>query len=254
MESLILELKRTLLQQIANGLTLIFAIGTLIGCLFILLKRRHHGRFYHLLWLLIPFMVIWRTITGVVSIRYVAMLLVPAAALTVFAGIGMERLLRLLHQKFPFFPQWTARAFSRTFCFCIFGGALLMAHHALSSQQEIHQQVYKFTRKYLSDNPGVTVLVRQEDESSFQYYTGARTAVYHTDTTSGILKVLRRPDSRGKHFLIALRCSPKTVPRFEKRHLPRGAEIKQLHTVQGRKKRKSAFFYRCTWDQKNARQ
>ena len=41
---------QTFFQQIPNGVCLIFAIGSLVATVFMLPKRRHHGRFYAFLW------------------------------------------------------------------------------------------------------------------------------------------------------------------------------------------------------------
>lgn len=251
MESMIFELKRTLLQQIPNGLTLIFAIGSLTALVFLFLKRRH-GKLYLCFWLLILFMLLWRMVTGVISTRYVAMLVVPAGILTALVGLRSASCLRVLHQKFPSIPQWSFRWFPRLFLLFITGGLLLMARHDLSSQQDIYRKVYSYVREYSARHPDATVLVRMEEESSFRYYTGVRTGAYYEETPQSVLATLHHPFYRGKHLLIVMRCSRKEAPVFESRLLPAGAEMELLHAVQGRKKRKSVFFYRCTWRRNNS--
>ena len=246
MESMIFELKRTLLQQIPNGLTLIFAIGSLTALVFLFLKRRH-GKLYLCFWLLILFMLLWRMVTGVISTRYVAMLVVPAGILTALVGLRSASCLRVLHRKIPAIPQWSFQWLPRLFLLCITGGLLLMARHDLSSQQDIYRKVYAYAREYSARHPDATVLVRLEEESNLRYYTGVRTGAYYEETPQSILATLHHPFYRGKHLLIAMRYSRKEAPVFESRLLPAGAELKLLHAVQGRKKRKSVFFYRCTW-------
>ena len=243
MESMIAKILHTLFQQITNGVTLIFAIGTLTGCFFILLKKRHHPRFYLCFWVLILFMVIWRAVIGIVSSRYAIMLVIPAVILTAFTGLRGESCWRLLCRKYQFLPRWFAKFISRAVLAGTSAGALLMAHHALSANQRLYKEVFKAVAGYKTISPGVVILTDKDECARTQYYSGIKTISFKSAKTKDILAKLKSKELRNKDVLVLLRTSEAKQLSIPARLLPRGKKLTLFKKISPYKKRKGINIY-----------
>ena len=243
MESLIEKLLNTLFQEITNGVTLIFAIGTLISCFFILLKKRHHTPFYLCFWVLIPFMVVWRIAIGIVSIRYAVVLVFPAVLLTAFTGLRGESYWRLLCRKYTFLPRWFAKFISRAVLVGTSIGALLMAQHAMSANQSLFHEIINTVCEYKKAHPAITVLIDHRDAPKVKYYTGAEVVGAKSAAAKDMLIVLKSKKMRNKDLLIVLSSSQDNTFSINEKNFPRGKKLVLIQKILPRKKRKGVNIY-----------
>ena len=245
MENIITKIFHTLFQQITNGVTLIFAIGTLIACFFILLKRRHHGSFYLHFWLLLLFMIIWRMIVGIISNRYALLLVVPAVMLTAFTGLRGESCWQLLRRKYTFLPRWFAKFISRAVLLGTSAGALLMAHHALTGNQDVYAETFNTIDEYKTRLPGLVLMTDSDEFARTKYYTNAPTVLFKSAAPKHILQQLRSPALRNKNVLIILRSAEAADLAIKPKDLPPGKKLQLCKNItpKGRRKGVKLFLY-----------
>lgn len=243
MESMIAKIFSTLFQAITNGVTLIFAIGTLIACAFILLKKRHHAPFYLCFWVLVTFMVLWRAVVGIISNRYAILLVFPAVMLTAFTGLRGESYWRLLCRKYTFLPRWFAKFISRAVLVGTSAGALLMAHHALSANQTLYREIFKTVAEYKAVSPGVVILIDEKERARIQYYSGIQTFSFKPAKANDILEKLSSKELCSKDVLVILRTSEAKKRSIQTGGLPNGKKITLLKKITPYKKRKGVNVY-----------
>ena len=243
MESMIAKIFSSLFREIPNGVTLIFAIGTLIACAFILLKKRHHAPFYLCFWVLVTFMVLWRAVVGIITARYTILLVFPAVMLTAFTGLRGESYWRLLCRKYSFLPRWFAKFISRAVLVGTSAGALLMAHHALSANQTIYVEIISTVREYKKVNPALMVLIDHRDGPKVKYYTGANVIGAESAAAKDILTSLKSGQLRNKDVLIVLSSSDDNTFSIKPGDFPEGKKLFLIKKISPRKKRKGVNIY-----------
>ena len=247
MENLSKELCRTLFQQIPNGLCLIFAIGALLGMLLVLLKRRQHNPLLLCFGAAVFLMLSWRLVVGVLATRYVAVLVIPAILLTAFVGVRGRVLWYLYCKRFPRLPRWFGTFFARAVLLGCSGGALWMAHHSLTSGQQLHKEMFRSLSEFRREMPSLKVLMAEGEVLRARYYAGIDVIPL---TNSSRQNILRKLVSAGANVpvLVVVRARRKEpLLQFGKNELPAGATWKVVKKIDAEtRKGKGVVFYLYT--------
>jgi len=237
----------TFFQQIPNGTCLIFSIGTLIAAALMLPKRRHHGRFYAFFWGAFLFMVLWRSCKGIISVRYASILIYPMVIATAFMGLRAEAWWRLLCRRFRRLPAWFGRALAWIGLFGCAGGALLIAHHKLSTPTGPSREMFAAISECRERYPDVRVLTRGNEADRISYYTKVPCIPLEESRKELFLESLNAVTEPDRHLLVVMedRHLEKLEPRKEE--LRPGAELSPVFEKRSRKakhKDLKVYFYR----------
>ena len=238
---------QTFFQQIPNGVCLIFAIGSLVATVFILSKRRHHGRFYAFLWCAFFFMGLWRCFKGIIAVRYAAILIYPMVAATAFAAFRGEAWWRLLCRRFPRLPGGFGRVISLACLFGCAGGALLISHYKLSAQPRSYTTICRTIAEYRKQYPDIRILVRSNDADRLTYHTKVPSISVAENKKELFLHALNCVIEPDKHFLVVAMDRQLGVFEPRKEELRPDAEFFRIRAKRFRKsKRKDLdiYFYR----------
>lgn len=228
---MITEFCRTFFQQLPNGLCLIFAIGVIVCLVFVLPKRKHHNPLYAAFWLAILTMVLWRLVVGLVAVRYVSVLIIPAVMMTAFVGFRAESWWRWLHRRYRFLPRFVGRILPRLLVYGCSAGALAMAVYNCVAGQKFYQETYKTIREYRQKDPAARVLIQDDEQFRTRYYTGAATLRLKNNTRDEVKKFLNNPEAN-RTLLVVMRDRPKySRIDFSATELAPGAEWKLLRRV-----------------------
>ena len=241
MERMTKELCRTLFQQIPNGLCLIFAIGSLIGFVLFLLKRRQHNPLRFCFGTAVAFILSWRLVVGVLATRYISILVIPAVLLTAFVGIRGRVLWRFFCKKYPRLPRWFGTFFARAVLLGCSGGALWMAYHALSSGQEARQELYRSLKEYRQSISRLKVLTAEDDVSRSRYYTGIDTFPLLNETRQGILRSVLAAGKDAPVIAVTRSRRNETPVQFGKEELPAGAVLKAVRKIDAENRKGKGF-------------
>ena len=223
MENLIKELSRTFFQQLPNGLCLIFAIGVVVSLVFTLPKRKHHNPLYLCFWLAVLFMVGWRLVVGLVAVRYVTVLIIPAVMMTAFVGFRAESWWRWLRKKFTFLPRWVGPFASKLLVYGCSAGALAMAIYTCCAKQDFYVTSHEIIKEYCRKDPAARVLTQSDESERIRYYTGIKILGLAENSKSEIKKHFRCAEAN-RNLLVIVRDRPKySRIEFAQNELPPGA-------------------------------
>ena len=249
MEMLIKELCRTFLQQLPNGLCLIFAIGAVVCLVFTLPKRRHHNPLYGAFWLALLLMVLWRMVIGLVAVRYVAVLIIPAVMMTAFVGFRVESWWRWLRRKAPFLPRFIGKFAPWLLLWGCSAGALTMAIYNCRAGQHLYQKTYKIIREYKKSNPHAKVVVQRDDIERTAYYSKTALLPLKDNNKTEVKKYTRSVEAN-RPILFVIRDRKKySRITFAPEELPPGAKwelyrrVKRTSGRESRNKELNAYIY-----------
>ena len=241
MERLTKELCRTFFQQIPNGLCLIFAIGALIGFALFFLKRRQHNPLCFCFGTAVAFILSWRLVVGVLSTRYIFILVIPAILLTAFAGIRGRVLWRFFCKKYPRLPRWGGTFWARAVLLGCSGGALWMAYHSLSSGQQVRQELYRSLKEYRQTLPRLKVLTAEDDLARSRYYIGINTFSLLNDTRQGILRSVIAAGKDAPVMVVTHARRNEPSIQFGKKELPAGAAWQAVRKIDAETRKGKGF-------------
>lgn len=239
MEKLIKELCRTFFQQLPNGLSLIFAIGVVVCLVFVIPKRKHHNPLYLSFWGAVLFMIFWRLVVGLVAVRYVSVLIIPAVMMTAFVGFRAESWWRWLRRKYDFLPRWVGPFASKLLLYGCSAGALAMAVYTCCAKQDFYVTSHRIIKEYKQTDPSVRVLTQTDEKDRILYYTGVAPLPLKDNTKEEIKKHFRSVEAN-RNLLVIVRDRPKySRIEFTQKELPPGASWELFRRVSRSTGRKS---------------
>ena len=140
------EFLQSFFHQIPNGITLIFALSSLAAGALAMAKRHHHNRFYTFFWWTIIFMVMWRSFKGIISIRYAALLIYPAAAVIAFGCCRIGTWLRFFRGYYPRLPRRFCDVVPALLVAAAAGGCLAISWYKLTASTPVYRTIYATIR------------------------------------------------------------------------------------------------------------
>ena len=247
MSAFVVRFLQTFFQQIPNCVCLIFAIGSLVALVFMLPKRRHHGRFYALLWGAFLFIGLWRCFKGIISIRYASIMIYPMVIATAFASVRAEAWWRLLCRHFPRLPRWFGRFVALACLVGCTGGALLISRHMLNSQARAYKTIYAAISEYRQQYPDIRVLIKGNDAERITYYTKVPCISLEENQRNLFMRSLNGITEPDRHILAVVTDRHRVTLDPRKGELRPGAKlslVRKKHFREVKRKGISVYFYR----------
>ena len=239
------EFLQSFFHQIPNGITLIFALSSLAAGALAMAKRHHHNRFYTFFWWAIIFMVMWRSFKGIISIRYAALLIYPAAAVIAVGCCRIGTWLRFFRGYYPRLPRRFCDVAPALLVAAAAGGCLAISWYKLTASTPVYRTIYATIRAWRERDPGIRVIVKSDDAARITYYTKVPSIPVEGNERTTFFRVLNGVTAPNRNFLLVV----KEAGGFDlldhgTAGLRPGARVKQLEYLKGRKrKRKDLNIY-----------